>query len=274
MAYQINYAYACQTGKVRANNEDNFWCCGELLPAENQGVEGIRTGSVIRDALPVLAVFDGMGGESCGEMAAYLAAEAFDRHYHEKKKRLKRNPKKFLEEACNHMNAEVCRYGSEKRIHSMGTTMAMMAFGHRSIYACNLGDSRIYRIKEGQLSQISTDHVLGQGLFGKAPLTQYLGVEEESMVLEPSIVKAEYQTEERYLLCSDGLTDMLSDKEIEAMITSEGPVELAAEKLMEKAMEKGGRDNTTVILCEVKRQEEKSSFRNWLEQRKAMGDAK
>lgn len=274
MTYQINYAYACHTGKVRANNEDNFWCCGQLLPAENHGIEGVRTGSVIRDDLPVLSVFDGMGGESYGEMASYLAAEAFDRYYHERKKKLKRNPKKFLEDACRNMNAEICRYGSERKIHSMGTTMAMMAFGQKFIYACNLGDSRIYRIKEGQITQISTDHVLGQGLFGKAPLTQYLGVEEESMALEPSIVKEEYQAEERYLVCSDGLTDMLSDGEIAEMILSESPVEQVTEMLMEKAMEKGGRDNTTVILCEVKRQEEKSTFRNWLEQRKAIGDAK
>ena len=105
MTYQINYAYACHTGKVRANNEDNFWCCGQLLPAENHGIEGVRTGSVIRDDLPVLSVFDGMGGESCGEMASYLAAEAFDRYYHERKKKLKRNPKKFLEDACRNMNA-------------------------------------------------------------------------------------------------------------------------------------------------------------------------
>ena len=65
MAYQIDYAYTCHTGKVRANNEDNFWCCGVRLPVHNQGVDGILAGHTQHWQLPVLAVFDGMGGESC-----------------------------------------------------------------------------------------------------------------------------------------------------------------------------------------------------------------
>ena len=76
MAYQIDYAYTCHTGKVRTNNEDNFWCCGVRLPVHNQGVDGILAGHTLHWQLPVLAVFDGMGGESCGEMAASAAVEA------------------------------------------------------------------------------------------------------------------------------------------------------------------------------------------------------
>ena len=76
MAYQIDYAYTCHTGKVRINNEDNFWCCGVRLPVHNQGVDGILAGHTQHWQLPVLAVFDGMGGESCGEMAASAAVEA------------------------------------------------------------------------------------------------------------------------------------------------------------------------------------------------------
>ena len=60
MAYQIDYAYTCHTGKVRANNEDNFWCCGVRLPVHNQGVDGILAGHTQHWQLPVLAVFDGM----------------------------------------------------------------------------------------------------------------------------------------------------------------------------------------------------------------------
>ena len=83
MAYQIDYAYTCHTGKVRANNEDNFWCCGVRLPVNNQGVDGILAGHTQHWQLPVLAVFDGMGGESCGEMAASVAAEALGGFYEE-----------------------------------------------------------------------------------------------------------------------------------------------------------------------------------------------
>ena len=89
MTYQINYAYTCHTGKVRRNNEDNFWCCGDLLPASNNGMEEIHTGTCPREKLPTLAVFDGMGGESQGEMAAYLASSTLGQFYQDRKRQLR-----------------------------------------------------------------------------------------------------------------------------------------------------------------------------------------
>ena len=109
MAYQIDYAYTCHTGKVRTNNEDNFWCCGVRLPVHNQGVDGILAGHTQHWQLPVLAVFDGMGGESCGEMAASAAVEALGGFYEENKKSLKKEPVVFLTGACANMNEAVCR---------------------------------------------------------------------------------------------------------------------------------------------------------------------
>lgn len=268
MTYQIKYAYACDTGKVRANNEDNFWCCNEQLPVENQGLAGVRTGKSAQGEAPVLAVFDGMGGESCGEMAAFLAAEELGRFHKRNKRALKKNPEAFLKDACRKMNEAVCRYGRENGVRCMGSTLALAAFGEKSIFACNLGDSRIYQVKDGQLARISTDHVMGNGFFGKAPLTQYLGVEEENMLLEPSIVEIPYQSRERYLICSDGITDMLSEQEISDILTRGSTVEEAVEELMKKTMEKGGRDNATVVLCEVQAGGEKPSFAAWLKQRR------
>ena len=114
MTYHIDYAYTCHAGKVRPNNEDNFWCCGEHLPVSNHGTEEIRTGIRLRESLPVMAVFDGMGGESCGEMAASAAVEALGGFYEENKKTLKKEPVVFLTEACENMNEAVCRYSNEK----------------------------------------------------------------------------------------------------------------------------------------------------------------
>ena len=105
MAYQIDYAYTCHTGKVRTNNEDNFWCCGVRLPVHNQGVDGILAGHTQHWQLPMLAVFDGMGGESCGEMAASAAVEALGGFYEENKKTLKKEPVVFLTEACEYTNS-------------------------------------------------------------------------------------------------------------------------------------------------------------------------
>ena len=128
MAYQIDYAYTCHTGKVRTNNEDNFWCCGVRLPVHNQGVDGILAGHTQHWQLPMLAVFDGMGGENCGEMAASAAVEALGGFYEENKKTLKKEPVVFLTGACENMNEAVCRYSNENRIRSMGTTMALLSF--------------------------------------------------------------------------------------------------------------------------------------------------
>lgn len=251
MAYHINYAYTCSRGKVRVNNEDNFWCCGEMLPAQNQGLEGVCTGSRSQGSGPVLAVFDGMGGESQGEMAAYLASGEFGNYYKKNRRNLKKDPEGFLKNACQHMNDAVCGYGRQNRIRSMGTTMAMLAFGKEAAYACNLGDSRIYQMDDGRLLQVSTDHVLGSYMFGKAPLIQYLGMQEDNMVPEPSVARLEYRKGIRYLLCSDGLTDMLTDREIGETLSGEKKIEEIVGELADKVLRKGARDNTTIILCEM-----------------------
>ena len=256
MAYQIDYAYTCHTGKVRTNNEDNFWCCGVRLPVHNQGVDGILAGHTQHWQLPVLAVF---------EMAASAAVEALGGFYEENKKSLKKEPVVFLTGACANMNEAVCRYSRENRISSMGTTMALLSFSEKAIYACNLGDSRIYRHFQGKLQQISTDHVISGKMLGKAPLTQYLGFQEENMALEPSIVEIGYQTGSSYLICSDGVTDMLSDEEIQEILSKTGTAEEKVEELLEMALSRGGRDNVTMILAQVNGYEEKNPLKRWAE---------
>ena len=255
MAYQIEYAYACHMGKVRNNNEDNFWCCGETLAEEHQGIEHVGTGCVPQSDLPLLAVFDGMGGESCGEVASYLAAQSCGDFYRKNKRKLREDPRNFLEEACAEMNRAVCGYSRENRIQSMGTTAALLAFGRDGVFGCNLGDSRIYQARNGQFRQISSDHVLGGMMFGKAPLIQFVGIPEESMKLEPSIVREESAAGIRYLICSDGITDMLADGEIADILAREVPVEETVKIIINRALKKGGRDNATLILCEIKEKE-------------------
>ena len=291
MAYQIEYAYASHVGRIRANNEDNFWCCGETMGAFNQGTGSVRSGRTIQSDYPLFAVFDGMGGESCGEMAAYLAADACGRHYHEKRLVLKEQPELFFEELCRSMNRAVCEYSRENRIRTMGTTAVMLAVSEESIYACNVGDSRLYEVKKetadkalvsascgfqsGEdtqaascIRQISTDHVLFGGPFGKAPLTQYVGIPEEDMGLEPSLLKLKPQPGTRYLLCSDGVTDMLSDEEIREILATEKPVQETVEQLLNSSLEKGGRDNVTIILCDVAETDRGFRFLRWLRNRR------
>lgn len=265
MAYQIEYAYTCHIGKIRNNNEDNFWCCGDSLKAQNQGMSHIRSGYMKQSEYPLLAVFDGMGGESCGEMAAFLAAEACGEHFKTAKDGIRNDPEEFLNEICESMNQAICDYGRTNKINSMGTTAALLAFAEDAVYSCNLGDSRIYKSDREKFYQISQDHVLGRSLFGKAPLTQYLGMEEENLQLEPSISRQEIKIGDRFLLCSDGITDMLSDGEIADILSRDIPVAKTVEILVDRALKKGGRDNITVVLCEIMEQP-RNMFRrvlNW-----------
>lgn len=270
MEYQIEYAYTSHMGKLRENNEDNFWCCGDSLRADNKGLEEVRGGTILQTEKPLLAVFDGMGGESCGEIAAFLAADACGRHYRQYS--VETAPGKvedFLVESCRNMNQAVCAYAAENRIGSMGTTVAMMGFDRDAIVACNLGDSRIYQSYPGSFLQISTDHVMKNITFGKAPLTQYIGIPEGTITLEPSVIRVDAFCGVRYLLCSDGVTDMLTDKEIrEILDDEESDVKEAVERLLARALEKGGRDNVTIILCEIQEQSIKTRMRQWMKRQK------
>lgn len=76
MAYVINYWYTVNIGKCRQNNQDNLFCVGDFLEYENNGVDGIKSGQKMSTDLPIFGVFDGMGGEECGEIAAYIAAKS------------------------------------------------------------------------------------------------------------------------------------------------------------------------------------------------------
>ena len=174
------------------------------------------------------------------------------------------------------MNQAVCSYSEENKIRSMGTTAAVLGFGKDMIYACNLGDSRIYQSYDGQFRQISVDHVLSSVKFGKAPLTQYVGIPEESMSLDPSIAVYLPNKGARYLLCSDGMTDMLSDGEIADIMAREISVRETVEILLERALSKGGRDNVTIVLCEVREENQRGwtdRLLSWFGKRKHEGEA-
>ena len=167
MAYQIEYAYTCHMGRVRANNEDNFWCCGELLPAENHGTQGIRSETISGNRTPALAVFDGMGGESCGEMAAFVASREFGKYYSANKRTLRDVPEDFIQGVCKSMNKAVCGYSEENHIQSMGTTLAMTLFTPESMFVCNLGDSRIYFSDGEHFRQVCREYEIDKDIARK-----------------------------------------------------------------------------------------------------------
>ena len=252
MKYEIYYALACNKGKVRSINQDNFWCSGKYLKSENNGLEAVECGKINSEDYPGFAVFDGMGGERYGEIAAYIAADTFNNLYNNINTRI--NIKEFLINAYKKANNNITTYAKQKSVKYVGTTAAMVMFGEKDIYICNIGDSRIYRFYNKNIFQISKDHVVDIYNDKKPALYQFLGIPENEYQIKPHIVRESYKEDDFYLICTDGLTDMLSEDEIKNIILQTNDVKLCVEILLEKSLSRGGTDNITIILCEIKKQ--------------------
>lgn len=249
VGYIIEYIVLCDKGKVRAKNQDNFWCAGTFLESENDGLGAPIENSSDVNECPVFALFDGMGGENYGETAAYVAAKTFDAFANSTPKR---RHERFLYEACEKMNDEICDYAKTNRTGRMGTTVAIVAFDKKNIHICNVGDSKVYRQSAGKLVQISQDHVTA--IAGKKPaLTQHLGIPKTDFIIEPFVTKLEYKNGDRFLMCSDGLTDMVAHGKIEEILATQKDILVCTNTLMNTALTNGGKDNITIFLCDVQK---------------------
>lgn len=251
MSYTIECAYVSHIGNIRTNNEDNFWCMGDYLEQEHIS-SAIREMNVPQSEMPVFAVFDGMGGEAKGEIASYLAVCELNNCYIESKNQGENiNFEQLLLNSCGRMNRAVSDFAKAQRVGTMGTTAALIGFGPEEIYICNVGDSRIYHQYDDSIKTISTDHVASMGGTGKASLTQYIGMEQSGIPIQPSMAKGTYHRDDSFLICSDGLSDMLSRKEIYHTLDADIPITDAVRELLEKALDKGGNDNITIVLCRI-----------------------
>ncbi len=249
---RINTACGCNRGKIRANNEDNYYFNGEYLPVVNNGLTStLLFQGEVKDGM-CFAVFDGMGGELYGELAAFTAAQ----HLQEllKTPQSGKETSDWLGIITASLNKAVLERAQAELTRHMGATMAGIAFAEDKIYAFNLGDSRVYLNRGKILTQLSVDHVDRRATFSrhiKPSLTQHLGIDEEEFMVEPSVISCDLKAGDRFLLCSDGLTDMLADQEIGLFLQSSMTAQAAVESLIAASLEKGGRDNVTVIVCEI-----------------------
>lgn len=256
MNYQLQSACACSIGRIRANNEDNFLFDGKCLESDNRGLKKpIFFEKHVSGSAVCLAVFDGMGGEEFGEIAAFTAAQTLK----ESQVRLSDYvipEKRFLTESCLSMNRAVYDKAQELGTSHMGTTAAILLFSGHEVYSCNLGDSKAFRLRGGEFMQLTQDHndadyLQEKGIDRRPLLTQYLGIDPEEMQIEPYIAKGTVFLGDQYLICSDGLTDMLSNIEICAVMSTAESAEACADELVKQALGKGGKDNITVIVSRV-----------------------
>ncbi len=227
--------------------------------------------SSVTDArLGFAVIADGMGGYKAGEVASAIAVTTILQAVQEGMKSLPRSraddaeysPQSLLlREAINRANQQIFRTASqEEQCQGMGTTVVAMLFYNNRYSVAHVGDSRLYRLRDGNLENITTDHSLIQELIDrgfytpeeaaentpKNLVTRALGIDEQVEVdlMEDAAIPGDI-----YLLCSDGLNDMVNDEEIHLTLSkySANLVE-AANELVNKANANGGKDNISVIL--------------------------
>ena len=248
----MRYAAACFTGRVRKNNEDNWLLEGGILPERNDGRAGILTGEASLRRWRVSAVFDGMGGAARGELAAWTAADAMARRREAAgEEALGPRWRSRLEAMCREVNRAVCRAAAEQRAPGMGATLAAAMGDGEWLYALNLGDSRVYEWRQGSLRCLSVDHTAWVPRGGKPPLSQCLGIPEAEFLVEPHAVRLSLGPPRQLLLCTDGLTDMLSDAQIASVLGMDAAPKDKARALSEAVMARGAIDNTTMILLDM-----------------------
>lgn len=261
---RVQAACGCNTGKRRKNNEDNFYFDGKYLDSENGGLaeilvkEGGRRsfldGMLGESPYEFYAVFDGMGGGDYGEVASNLAAITAEGCIKSGEKISLYDVSVSLQELCREMSRRIFQSGTNLGAAQMGSTITSLFFYAGQVWVCNVGDSRCYRLRNRKMEQLSVDHTDEEemkiaGITGRKPyLTQYLGVDPSEMRIEPYVKRHELKRGDRFLLCSDGLTDMVSEQEICDMLAKYEDPEECTERLIQAALDGGGKDNITVIV--------------------------
>jgi len=224
------------------------------------------------DALGLYVVADGMGGHQAGEVASQIAVDLINKSFRRWVEQEAYEDELFgvpdnsvtiqgnyLLSSIRIANRVVYEMALEhERYQGMGTTVATLFVTSSLIIAANVGDSRIYMVRDGHIERLSKDHtivaeqvemgVMTEEEASSAPLkhvlTRNLGSAEN---VEAEIFEIEPSNNDRFILCSDGLTDLVSDREILEMAQDEDDPGNLCNQLVEKVLKRGAHDNTTVI---------------------------
>jgi len=246
---------ATHTGMVRSHNEDSVNVEADI-------------------GLAVLA--DGMGGYNAGEVASGIATALIANETREALKRV--NPQDtdlesgepavfgLLQDVVTKANESIYQSASSQPQYAgMGTTLVVGLFCDNKVTVAHIGDSRCYRLRDNKLEQITRDHSLLQEQIDSGLLTreaarrsQNKNLVTRALGIEPNVVPEIHVHEAKpgdvYLLCSDGLNDMVEDEDIELTVCSlSANLPLAATQLVQMANDAGGRDNISVVLVKIKK---------------------
>src|SRR5256885_2676911 len=228
----VEKASLTDVGRQRQGNEDNFL-----------------------ERSPLFAVADGMGGARAGEVASKIAVEKLGASVE-----ANGSPEQHLAEVTKEANREIYRMAQDdSALAGMGTTLTAALVTGSDVAIGHVGDSRVYRFRDGKLERLTQDHSLVEEFVRQGKLTP----EEAEVHPQRSIItralgpEAEVEVDtftypgrggDVYLICSDGLTGMASEREVAGIRNQRESLEDAAEKLIAAANENGGKDNITVVM--------------------------
>lgn len=249
------------------NSESGLWC--DLRVATRSDVGRVRARN--EDALAVLSEWnwlvlsDGMGGYRGGDVASRLAVDVLSECscLHGGEARLAATATEILKGAIEEANAQILRTaGQQPELTGMGATLVAAIFLPGRLVVGHVGDSRLYRLRLGELLQLTRDHTLLQEQLDRGiitaeaarqspvrgMLTRALGVE---ATVQPDLASYPALAGDVYLMCSDGVTDMVPDESLLEIMADVEDLQAAADRVVDLANARGGRDNISLILAHL-----------------------
>ncbi len=239
---KIVFVGKSDVGLKRTNNEDAF---------------------VVKPELRFCLAADGMGGAAAGELASRIFAETAINVFTGSGDRTEKEALSLVKKSFASANKSILEHVGKNKLHKgMGCTAELLVFSDRGYALGHIGDSRTYRLRRGALKQLTRDHSfvqdqLNQGLISleeaknhhlRNVILRAVGVSDK---LSLDILKGKIMQGDIFLLCSDGLTDMVEDSNIQQILSSSIPLPQKADNLIETAKSTGGNDNITVVLAEI-----------------------
>ena len=257
------YSIVAARGANRASYQDNF-LCGRLTYAD-QALPLLASG-VQTENRQFYAVFDGVGGQGSGKEAALLAAQTLQKYRERYLADSRKDMDKYSIMYLMEVNTKICEIGTNQSGTRTGASAALFCMDERRGYVYNIGDCRAYLLRSGKFYLLSEDHTEANRLYQlgavnerqyrecnrKRRLTQYLGIPVEELVIKPHKTSFRLKRGDRILLCTNGLTRLLEEREIKNLLRK--PSERSAEEILERIRAKDSRDDCTVLICECGQQ--------------------
>lgn len=243
---QLKFGFQSVVGNFRENNEDAYF---------------------VDPAGRFFVVADGMGGQCAGEKASELATQIVPKRLGQLinfQSDAADVVRKSIDRAVIEANSEILALSElDPNFHNMGTTIALLVAVSDRLFIGGVGDSRVYLLRGSDLKQITTDHSLTQALLDAGTITaedavthryrnvlyRYLGSKEGGTGVDTKEV--ELKAGDRYVICSDGVTDGLKNPEIRELLSQIAEPQRAAEAIVQASLDGGSRDNVTCVVVHV-----------------------